>query len=240
LHEQGTWLHFFYTYHIIPHWLPEATLVSWFIIAGLSLLAIASTRNLKSIPNGLQNLMEMVVSTLDGFVKGLVGPQHDSRFTPLIGTFFVYILVMNLFGLIPGFISPTANINTTVSLALTAFVLVQYYGIKHVGLKNYLRHFAGDPIWLAPLMIPIHIIGELARPLSLSIRLFGNMFGEDMVIGILILVVIQVLGKIPLPAQFPMLLLGVFTSFVQALVFSTLVAIYISLAISQEHEGAHD
>lgn len=236
MHEQGTWLHFLYTYHILPHWLPEATVVSWFIIILLSIFAIIVSRNLQRFPQGAQNAVEMAVGALDGFIRGLVGPEHGSKFTPLIGTFFIYILVMNLFGVIPGFMSPTANINTTIALALIAFFLVQYYGIRHQGLKNYLKHFVGKPLWLGPLMVIIHIIGELARPLSLSIRLFGNIFGEDMVIAILILIVAQVLGKLLIPAQFPMLLFAIFTSFVQALVFSMLVTIYVAVAISHEEE----
>jgi F-type H+-transporting ATPase subunit a len=114
---------------------------------------------------------------------------------------------------------------------------VQYCGFRAHGIK-YLKHFLGEPLWLAPLMLPIHVIGELARPLSLTIRLFGNIFGEDMVIIILILITKEVIGTFLLPAQFPMMLFGVFTSFVQALVFSMLVAIYISVA-TEQHEEAH-
>lgn len=239
MHEQGTWLHFLYAYHILPHWIPEAVPMTWLVIALLSLTSILGTRNLRRVPSGLQNVLEFAVSSLDGFVKNVMGPEHGSKYTPVIGTFFIFILAMNMIGIVPGLMSPTTNINTTVSLALIAFVLVQYYAISAVGLKKYLLHFAGEPIWLAPLMLPIHIIGELARPLSLSIRLFGNIFGEDMVIAILILIVTQVLGKFLIPAQFPMLLLAIFTSFVQAMVFSVLVSIYIAIGISEHSEEAH-
>lgn len=237
--EHGTWLHFLYTYHILPEWVPEAVPNTWLVLIILSVLAIVSTRRTQRVPSGLQNAIEWIYTALNGFVKNIFGGEQGSQFTPIIGTAFIFILSLNLFGLIPGFISPTANINTTVSLALAAFIIVQYYGIKGVGFKNYLMHFVGDPWWLAPIMIPIHIIGELARPLSLSIRLFGNIFGEDMVIAILILIVIQVLGNILVPIQFPMLLFAVFTSFVQALVFSMLVAIYISVALGDHEEHAH-
>ena len=239
MHEQGTWLHFLYAYHILPHWLPEAVPMTWLVILSLSLTAICGTRGLKRVPSGLQNVLEFAVSALDGFVRNVIGPEYGSKYTPVIGTFFVFILTMNLLGIVPGLMSPTTNINTTVALALIAFVMVQYYAISAVGVKKYVLHFAGEPIWLAPLMLPIHIIGELARPLSLSIRLFGNIFGEDMVIAILILIVTQVLGKFLIPAQFPMLLLAIFTSFVQAMVFSVLVSIYIAIGISEHHEEVH-
>lgn len=237
--EHGTWLHFLYSYHILPDWIPEAVPVTWLVIIGLSALAILATRQMERIPSGLQNAMEWVYSALDGFTRNIIGSDKGSKFTPIIGTTFIFILTMNLFGLIPGFISPTANINTTVALALSAFFIVQYFGIREAGLKNYVMHFLGEPIWLAPLMLPLHIIGELARPLSLSIRLFGNIFGEDMVIAILILIVIQVLGKLLIPIQFPMLLFAVFTSFVQALVFSMLTSIYIAVALGDHSEHAH-
>ncbi|MBI2843023.1 MAG: F0F1 ATP synthase subunit A [Armatimonadetes bacterium] len=236
--EHGTWLHFLYTYHILPDWIPEAVPVTWLVIIILSVMAILSTRGMNRVPGGLQNAMEWVYSALEGFTRNIIG-EKGPMFTPIIGTVFIFILSMNLFGLIPGFISPTANINTTVALALAAFVIVQYFGAREAGLKNYVMHFVGEPIWLAPLMLPLHIIGELARPLSLSIRLFGNIFGEDMVIAILILIVVQVLGNLLIPIQFPMLLFAVFTSFVQALVFSMLVSIYIAVALGDHHEHAH-
>ncbi len=237
--EHGTWLHFLYTYHILPSWIPEAVPVTWLIIIILSVLAILATRRMQKVPGGLQNIMEWTYQALDGFVGNIIGQEKSGKFTPIIGTIFIFILVMNLFGIIPGFISPTANINTTVGMALAAFFIVQYYGIREVGLKGYILHFLGEPIWLAPLMFPLHVIGELARPLSLSIRLFGNIFGEDMVIAILMLIVVQVLKDILIPIQFPMLLFAIFTSFVQALVFSMLVSIYIAVALGDHEEHEH-
>ena len=240
--EHGTWLHFLYTYGILPKWLPEAVPVTWLAIVVLSLLAILATRRMEQIPAGLQNAAEWIYSALHGFMRNIMG-EKAAKFTPIIGTFFIFILILNLFGVIPGLISPTANINTTIALAITAFFIVQYYGIRESGFINYVKHFLGEPIWLAPLMLPLHVIGELARPLSLSIRLFGNIFGEDMVIAILILIVtkILVIGHvvIPLPLQFPMLLFAVFTSFVQSLVFAMLVSIYIAVALGDHEEHAH-
>ena len=234
--EHPTWLHFLYAKHILPEWLPEMVPVTWLIALILCVTVILASRKLKSRdPGRFQAFLEFCVSSLDGFVRNIVGDEARTV-TPVIGTFFVFILCLNLFGLIPGFVSPTKDINTTVALALSAIVFVQYCGIRCHGLKNYAKHFLGDPIWLAPLMLPIHVIGELARPLSLSVRLFGNIFGEETVIAILVVVVTAVLGNVLIPLQFPMMLFAIFGSLVQALVFSMLVSIYIAVAVAGHEE----
>ncbi len=240
--EHPTWLHFLVAKHWLPDWIPDMVPVTWLVILILSLIAILGTRRLSvKNPSRFQSFLEFVVTSLDNFVRGIVG--HEARtLTPIIGSIFIFILSLNVFGLVPMFTSPTANINTTVALALFAFLLVQFYGLKKKGL-GYFKHFLGEPIWLAPLMLPIHIIGELARPLSLSIRLFGNIFGEDMVIVILIKIVLSVVVvAVPfylfMPAQFGMMMFAIFTSFVQALVFSMLVSIYIAVAIESHDEHA--
>lgn len=238
--EHSTWLHFLYSYHILPEWMPEMVPVTWLVILILCTLVIAASRKLQvRSPSRVQGMLEFLVISLDNFVRGIVGSEARTL-TPIIGTLFIFILTLNVFGLIPGLVSPTANINTTVALALFAFGLVQFYGITRLGPVNYVKHFLGEPIWLAPLMLPIHVIGELAKPLSLSIRLFGNIFGEDTVIAILILITIKVLlqasGFMYLPLQFPMMLFGIFTALVQALVFSMLTAIYIAVAVAGHEE----
>jgi len=234
--EHGTWLHWLYTYHILPEWIPEMVPETWAVVIVLSLVAIVSGRRLVTRnPGRFQLFLEFCVSSLDGFVRNLVGAEAKTL-TPIIGTLFIFILVLDYLGLFPGLTSPTANIQTPAALAIFAFVLVQYYGIKKNGFIGYLKHFMGEPIWLAPLMFPIHLIGELARPLSLTIRLFGNIFGEDMVIAILILIVTSVLGNILIPLQFPMMLFALFTGFVQALVFSMLVGMYIAIATTSHDE----
>ncbi len=236
MEEHGTWLHFLYYYHILPHSVPEMVPQTILVVVLLSLgVIIASRKLVLRNPGKGQMFLEFCVSSLDNFVRGTVGNEAKTL-TPIIGTIFIFILVMNLWGLIPGFTSPTANINTPCSLAIFAFLLVQYYGFRKSGIR-YLKHFLGEPLWLAPLMFPIHLIGELARPLSLTIRLFGNIFGEEMVIAILILIVTSVLGRILLPLQFPMMLFAIFTSFVQALVFSMLTSIYIAVAVADHGEG---
>lgn len=230
--ENGTWFNAFYKLHIVSHNISAATMQIVFVVILLSLLAILSSRKLVlRNPGRFQSLLEFIASSLDGYIRSIAGKEAKTL-TPIMGTIFIFILIMNLLGIIPGFTSPTANFTLPVVLAVFSFFMVQYFGIKRKGLA-YFKHFVGEPIWLAPLMIPIHIIGELARPLSLTIRLFGNIFGEDTVILVLIAIVIKLLPwYFPIPLQFPMLLFAVFTGFVQALVFSTLVTIYISTAIA--------
>jgi F-type H+-transporting ATPase subunit a len=186
----------------------------------------------------LQVLIEWTYETFAGFCRNVIGPESD-RFVPFLATQFMFILLLNYCGLLPGFISPTTSLNITLALALSTFGMVQMAGFRAHGLR-YLMHFVGEPIWLAPLNIPIHIIGELARPLSLSIRLFGNIFGEDMVIAKLIgMAAVALPWWLPIPFQFPMLLFGLFTGFVQALVFLILSAAYVGGAVDKHeaHEG---
>lgn len=202
----------------------------------LVVVAILLTRNLKMIPSRTQVVLEFIVQGLDGLTAGLIGPT-SRKYLPLVGTLFIYIFLMNLSGLIPGGISPTSSATVTAGLAVSVFLYVQYLGIRENGIGGYLKHFAGEPWWLAPLNFPIHVIGELARPVSLTLRLFGNIFGEDLAIAIL-----MTLSLAFYPIQFAVTALAVFTSFVQALVFCMLTCVYIASATVHEHDehAEHD
>jgi F-type H+-transporting ATPase subunit a len=179
----------------------------------------------------------MAYGSLDGFVGGLIGPGYQ-KYMPLIGTLFVYIFLMNIGIMIPWWGSATSNINVTAGLALVVFVYVQYEGIRANGLIGYIKHFVGEPVWLAPLNFPLHVIGEFAKLLSLSLRLFGNIFGEDTVIVILIGLV--GMFKIPwLPLQGFMYPLSIFAGGVQAMVFCILTCIYIAMMTVHDDHGAH-
>ncbi len=224
-------------------WVDVNTIASWLMIATLVLLARVATRGMKLVPGRFQSIWEWTYETLTGFARNMMGDQLGRRFAPLLGTFFLYILFLNLGGIVPGFVSPTAAFNTTIALALCCFLAVQYHGFRSQGV-HYLMHFVGEPWWLFPINLPIHILGELARPLSLSVRLFGNIFGEDTVIAHLValgVIALGVRGFLPLPVQFPMLLFGIFGAFVQALVFTMLAASYLSGAVGEHsHEaGEH-
>lgn len=243
--EHPTWLHFLVTtpQHkgLLPGWVPEIVPVTWFVALALCATVIIASRTLKvQNPGKFQLALEFIVTSLENFVRGIVGDAEAKILTPIIGTTFIFILSLSLIGLVPGFISPTANTNTTVALALMAFLFVQYVSISRQGLLTYLKHFLGEPLWLAPLMLPLHIVGELARPLSLSIRLFGNIFGEETVVAVLVLIVTKIAvvngHVIPIPFQFPMMLFAIFGSLVQSLVFSMLVSIYIAVALAGHEE----
>jgi len=215
----------------------DRVVIAWIVILFLVLLSVVTTRRLRRDPRGVQNLLEYVIEAFNNFFTQVIGP-HGPRYVPLLGTLFLYILSLNLVGLIPGLLSPTASLNMTLALGITTVLIVQYYGIRDNGLKGYIMHFIGEPVWLGFLMLPLHIIGELAKMLSLSIRLFGNIFGEDTIIVQLALFALLVLPKwLPVPLQFPMVLFAIFTSFVQALIFSMLTAIYIAVITAHEEHS---
>jgi F-type H+-transporting ATPase subunit a len=251
IEKEGTIANILYHVHlkiggvqILPlnrEWFPDVVVFSWLVIIVLALLSYFATRRMQKVPGRLQNLMEAVVSALDGFICGVMGPE-GKKFTPLVGTFFIYIFCMNLLGIFPGMKAPTSNATTTVALALVAIVAVHYHSIRILGFKKYILHMMGEPLWLAPLMFPLHIISELARPVSLSIRLFGNMFGEHMAVLSFAMLSPFIMGWLPIPLQVPMMAFGIFGAFVQALVFSTLTAIYIVVTVGDhaEEHGTHD
>jgi F-type H+-transporting ATPase subunit a len=166
-------------------------------------------------------------------VQGFIPGKQADLYLPYLGTLFLFIFTMNMLGVIPGFRSPTMTLSTTAAMGITTIVMVQVYAIRDTGVGSYLKHFtAGTAFPLMLLMIPVEIIGELAKPMSLSLRLFGNIFGEDNVIEQL-----MTLGGW-VPVQIPMLLLALFTSFLQAFIFTTLSTIYIASKVV--HEGGHD
>jgi len=224
----------------------EPVLFSILVALILALVAFFATRKPQLIPGGLQNGVEWAVESLYDFVCGILGPKYGRRYAPYLGTLFIYILAMNLFGLIPFMDSPTSSLNVTVGLAILTFLYVQWTGLRELGVLGYLDHMAGNPrsvlTWaMVPIMVPVHIIGELAKPVSLSCRLFGNVFGEDM-----LLVAFTTLGvaslsflRLPfgLPLQIPFLLLALLTSTIQALVFTVLSTIYFLLMLPHEEHG---
>jgi len=236
--HDAPWAH---TLHVI-----EPVVFAFFVGILVCAIGFIASRNPKMIPGGLQNGAEMLVESLYEFVGNILGPRHGRRFFPLLGSLFVYIFAMNLFGILPLMDSPTSNLNVTFALGLTVFVYVQYVGIRSLGIVGYVDHLLGQPRnvtgWaLAPLMLPIHVLGELAKPISLSCRLFGNIFGEDMLmvgfamLGIGMLSFANVPAGIPVHAIFfPLQLL---TSTLQAFVFTVLSTIYILLMLPHEEHG---
>ncbi len=214
----------------------------------LVIFGFMGRRKLSRIPTGFQNFAEWVAEKLNSFTVEVIGPGGE-KFTPLVGTIFLYILLMNLVGLIPGFHSPTANISITFALGLVVFVYSEFHGIRSKGFGGHIMHFMGPKIGkyplMAPLLFPVEIISECIRPFTLAIRLFGNIFGEDVIIMVLASLGVASVATKWMPFHLPVLLLSLLTALVQAMVFSILTCVYISLASAHDDEdhgtaGAHD
>jgi F-type H+-transporting ATPase subunit a len=208
--------------HIPPH-----LTYSWVVMLILLGLGVMASRRITLVPAGAQNVFEMVIGGLEEFMVEITG-EEGRAFFPYIATVFLYIMFCNLLGLLPGFLSPTANINTTLSLALLTFAYTHYLGVKYHGAK-YIKHFLGPIPALAPLFLPIELIGHVARVLSLTLRLFGNIMGEDLVLAILLFLA----GTFMAPL--PMMFLAVFTSVVQAFVFTLLSMMYFAGSMEHAH-----
>jgi F-type H+-transporting ATPase subunit a len=240
----SSWLNFIVNLEpeSLRHAITVNVLTAWLVIVILVVMVRKGTARMELRPtSGWQAFWEWAYESFEGFCRNVIGPGGE-QFTPFLGSVFIYILALNLFGVIPGFISPTASLNMTIPLAVTVIVYVQYCGARAHGWR-YVLHFVGEPWWLCPINIPIHVIGEIARPLSLSIRLFGNIFGEDTVIAQLVVLASGIFSvtHVPIPVQFPMVLFHIFVSLVQALVFMMLSAAYISGAVAHEgHEQSHE
>ena len=221
---------------------PDLIPNTYFAVLVLVLFFIFATRKLKRIPEGKgQTLLEMFVGGIMDFFGGILG-DHGKKYIPFVGSFFIFILFLNYLGVIPGLQPPTADLNTTLALGITAVLGVQIIAIKENGLIDYLKHLIGDPPLMGVLMFPLEVIAQLSRAGSLAVRLFGNIFGEKSVVieltklGLIVLIA----DAIPIiPVQVPMLFFGLFAGFLQAFVFTILTSIYIVLFIEHDEE-AHE
>lgn len=206
--------------------IPKQVLYSWVVMAVLIFLGWAATRKISLVPRGVQNFFEFVIGSLENFVVENMG-EGGRKVFPVLCTLFIYILCCNVGGLIPGGDAPTANINTTASMAVFVFIYYQYWGFKLHGLK-YIKHFMGPVWWMAPIMLPIEIIGHFARMLSLSLRLFGNIMGEDIVLALLFILA-------PIISTVPMYFLFMLADVIQAFVFFMLSMLYLKGAFEEAH-----
>ena len=200
---------------------------SWFVMILLIFFAFLAVRKIDMIPSKAQNVFEILISGMEEFMVDITG-EEGRKFFPLIATVFLYIATCNLLGLIPGFYPPTASINTTVSCAITVVVFTHVIGVKFHGVK-YIKHFLGPIWWLSPLILIIELIGHFARILSLSIRLFGNITGHELVLGILFVLAGAAFAPLPIMA------LGIFVALLQAFVFFLLSIIYFAGAMEEAH-----
>ena len=209
--------------HPWPNWLVMEIFVVVLIMVIVGLLrGRLSAEN----PGKVQQVFELIYEFIANTISE-VGIHHGERFIYYIGTIFIFILTMNLIGLIPVFEAPTNNIPVTVGLAVVTFIYYNVMGFKELGI-GYLKQFMGPVAWLAPLMIPIELISHFVRPLSLSVRLYGNMFAGEQVTGIFLALTFLVIPII-------FMLLHVFVAVVQTYVFTLLTTIYIGGATSEEH-----
>jgi len=202
---------------------------TWLIIAVLALLAIMINARLKSTPDRLQTVVEGAVSTISDAVQS-AAPGHARQIMPFIGSLWVFLVIANLIGLVPGMHSPTRDLSATSALAILVFLSVHWFGIRSQGLKSYLRHY----LLPSPILLPFHIISEITRTIALAIRLFGNMMSLEMA-ALLILLVAGFLAPIPI------LMLHVIEALVQAYIFGMLALIYVAGGLqSQQSRQQND
>ncbi|MCS7203754.1 MAG: F0F1 ATP synthase subunit A [Thermodesulfovibrio sp.] len=216
---------------ILPD-IPVYVSYSWLAILFLIFISLIIRSKLSLIPAGIQNFMEVIMEFLMGQAQASIGSKYARTFIPLLGTLFLYILTCNLFGLIPGFDSPTGNLNTNAAMAVPVFFLYHFYGFKVHGIR-YLEHFLGPirSIYAIPFMAFMFIvewISHIARPITLSVRLFGNMMSKHLLLGVL-----GVLTPLLVPTL--VLILGTAVSFIQAYIFMILTAAYIGGAVEEHH-----
>ena len=226
------------------HW--ENIIFGFVVLLFFCFIAMRVYKKRELIPGKLQNTVEIIVEGMDNFFYSILG-HHARAYVPFLGTLFLYILFMNLMGLLPFFKYPTSSLNITLSLALVVFFYVQYTGIRRLGIMGYIDHLLGEPRdvmgWiLVPLNLPIHILGELSKPVSLSLRLFGNITGEDVLIAAFTGLGIMMLSFIPtdfafgIPLQLPFYFLALLTSTIQALVFTLLASVYFLMMLPHDEE----
>jgi F-type H+-transporting ATPase subunit a len=214
--------------------LPEHTVAALLVMVVLMLFGLLVRARIAAAPDAAvpdvgisaRNIAELVTEMITNLAEGIIG--HDApKYVPLFGSLFMFILVANLIGLLPGFTPPTDNFNITLGLGAVSFGAYNYYGVRAHGV-GYLKQFMGPLLLLAPLMVVVESFSHLFRPASLAIRLYGNMFADHLLLGIS-----TDLTKVAIPVAF--YVLGTFVSLVQALVFTLLTMVYVGLAVSHEH-----
>jgi F-type H+-transporting ATPase subunit a len=225
--EGRIWLFFGFLGHD-----PMVQLIVHTIISAILALLVArlATKNLQIVPNGCQNVMEATVSGILYIGKDVASEEVARKYLTLAGSLAIFIFMGNLIGIIPGFESPTNNVNLTLTLALMVFIYYHYEGIKAQGLGHYIAHFAGPVKWLAPLMFPVEVLSHFSRIISLAFRLFGNIKGDDLFLLVLLMLA---------PYVFPLagFALLTFSAFLQAFVFMVLTYVYLYGAVSGKEEA---
>jgi len=245
--------------------IPDHVTYTWVVMVLLAVLTFVASRNLQLVPRGLQNFLEVLLEQFQQMIDDVMG-HEGRRYLPLIATLGLFILTANLMGLVPGLAGVTSNLNTNAACALVVFIAYHWIGVRKQGLIPYLKHFAGPvPLALKPLMFVIEIISHLARPLSLTLRLFGNMVGGHILLAVIFLLMgLDGLIGWALSGSVPGAIIGgiggivtiafsvgflyplkILVAFLQAFIFVMLTMLYISGAIeegehhSEAHSGHH-
>ncbi len=209
-------------------WIPDTAIMALLLTAIIAVIfPMAARRFDRERPGGVQNFLEMVVDAIRRLLDDVIGPGAAKKYLPMIGTFALFIFLGNLFALLFPLQPPTGSLSTTVALAVIAFFYFNWQGFKEHGFFGYLKHFMGPVWWLAPLFFVIEMIGNVARVLSLSVRLFMNISGEHTVTGFFA-------SLLPIVVPWPLMALGLFTALLQSFIFVTLTAVYINLATAHE------
>lgn len=208
----------------IPDYIVMCIFVAVFLVVVLSL----ASRRLTLVPSKRQTVLELIVQLFEGILTDIIG-EPGKKYLPMIGTIGLFIFSANMLGLVPGFMSPTSKLNVTAGCALAVFVYYHWQGMRTQGVFRYLKHFTGPIPALAPLLLPIEIISHFSRPVSLSLRLFGNIFAEELLIVIIASIV-------PFVLPLPFMAVAIFTATIQAFVFVLLACIYIAGAVAHEEE----
>lgn len=217
-------------FHIGPVEITSTIITTWIIILVLTVLSILATRKLKDVPGPLQNVAEMAVEGLQNYFAGVLGAKTARKYFPIFATFFIFIIVCNYLGLLPGaghfngFAVPTACLSVTAALGLVAFFTTHTIGIREVGAKRYFKAFILPYI----IMLPLNLIEQAVRPVSLALRLYGNLYSEEMVVE-------QLYNIFPILLPLLMNVLSLLFCFIQAMVFTMLLSIYVAEGMEEEH-----
>ncbi len=225
----------------------EAAIFSFLVTALIAFFAVRISRKLEMVPGRVQAAAEQVIETIDGLVCGIMGPRGRA-YTPFVGALFLYILVTNLYGLVPLQNSSTAYLTTTAPLAISVFFYVQAVAMAKNGFFGYLYHLAGNPKSVAewifvPLNFPLHLMGEFTKPISLMFRLYGNVMAGHILVAVFLQLGIGIMKSVHIPVgvplHLPFLFLEILIGVIQAFVFALLSTVYISVMLPHEEVHAH-
>ncbi len=244
MEKEHSLIYILLSHHLrLPSWVSDSVIMAGIAVMLVAIFAISIRRRLSPIkPSSLQAGVEVGVEALEHLVKDNIGEEGE-KYLPFIGSLFIYILILNLLSVIPGFVPPTMDLNVTLALAGATFLMVQYSGIKKRGFIGYLKHlsewhlFEGLPCYFLPLAFlggfffaVLHTISEFAKPFSLALRLFANMFGEETLVLSFVILSPLILKVFPIPLHFPFLLFHMFIGALQAFIFTILSTIYLAIA----------